>query len=73
MHLDTKINFSLGDATSLESSGGYSIPTSASRRLNAGDRVYATSVPVSIPLFENMKNSYELESDEEEEVPFNNH
>lgn len=56
-----------GDATSLESSGGYSIPTSASRRLNAGDRVYATSVPVSIPLFENMKNSYELESDEEEE------
>eukprot|EP00111_Clytia_hemisphaerica_P001738 TCONS_00004905-protein len=65
-----------GDATSLESSGGYSIPSSATNRgLNPGDRVYATSVPVSIPLFENVKNSYDPESDEEEEVysPSPNH
>ena len=57
----------LGDATSLESSGGYGIPSSASRGLNPGDRVYATSVPIGIPFFSNMKNSYEPEESEEEE------
>lgn len=63
---------SSGDATSLESSGGYSIPTN--RGLNPGDRVYATSVPVSIPLFENTRNSYDLESDDEElKSPSPNH
>lgn len=56
-----------GDTTSLESSGGgYTMPSS--RGLNPGDRVYATSVPVSIPLFENTKNSYDLESDEDQVI-----
>ena len=56
-------HFHLGGGTSLESSGGFGISTG--RGMHAGDRVYATSVPVGIPLFENTKNSYEPESDEE--------
>ena len=38
----------------------------SSSHLRPGDRVYATSVPVGIPLFENRAHSYEPESDPEE-------
>jgi len=57
---------SSGDATSLESSGGFNIP---SRNMRPGDRVYATSVPVSVPLFQNSRNSYEPESDDDDNLP----
>ena len=56
----------LGDATSLESSGGFNVNNMPSSHLRPGDRVYATSVPVGIPLFENRAHSYEPESDPEE-------
>lgn len=59
---------SSGDATSLESSGGFGIPHTT-RGMGHGSRVYATSVPVEIPLFMNMKNSYEPESDDENQEP----
>lgn len=39
------------DSNSLDSSGGYTIPN----RELAGDRIYATSVPVGIPMFHAMK------------------
>ena len=58
--------FALGDATSLESSGGFNVNNMSSSHLRPGDRVYATSVPVGIPLFENRAHSYEPESDPEE-------
>ena len=69
----TKLFLFLGDATSLESSGGYSasnsrgINTSSGNQitLKPGELVYATSLPVPVPLFNNTRNSYDPEIDDD--------
>jgi len=51
---------SSGDAGSLESSGGYAIPgRNIPVTTTSSNRVYATSVPVSIPCFAVRQSSYE--------------
>jgi len=61
-----------GESTSLEGSGGFmgnpstSIPMSPGGGLKQTDiKIYASSVPVPVPLFNNMRDSYEPDSDDE--------
>ena len=58
----------IGDAGSLESSGGYAIPgRNIPVTTTSSNRVYATSVPVSIPCFAVRQSSYEEPSADIEE------
>ena len=51
--------FVTGDSSSLDNSGGYS----NMNRGMAGDRIYATSVPVSVPMFRpSQRGTYDNQS-----------